>query len=360
MSDSEKLTAFLDSMPVGTRLRIEDDLGDGFVRLRVSEAERRQAKQDIRCVEDAVIEMLRNARDAHARTIIMGTSRSGSMRRIVMADDGDGVPERLIDRIFEPRVTSKLNSMTMDEWGVHGRGMALYSIKENSVRAECLSSVEGKGSVFLVDFDCSKIPEKSDQSTSSPLLKASDGTWRVGPGPHNILKTASEFALSNRSVCTLYLGSLVDCAATMHAFGRQSNLSVDEESEIAPIKRLGLACDAAQLREYAQALGIDMSIRSAHRIAAGQIAPLPPLLESLEKMREGEAVGVAKRASKPKSAACDHRGLKIDASDLEEFSSALKSAYANLARDYYLEGDVEPNIRVSSDGIHVVFPVEKL
>jgi len=112
MSDSETLAAFLDSTPAGTRLRVEDDLGDGFVRLRVSEAERRQAKQDIRCVEDAVIEMLRNARDAHARTIIMGTSRSGDARRIVVADDGDGVPERLRDRIFEPRVTSKLNSMT--------------------------------------------------------------------------------------------------------------------------------------------------------------------------------------------------------------------------------------------------------
>ena len=85
MSDSETLAAFLDSTPAGTRLRVEDDLGDGFVRLRVSEAERRQAKQDIRCVEDAVIEMLRNARDAHARTIIMGTSRSGDARRIIVA-----------------------------------------------------------------------------------------------------------------------------------------------------------------------------------------------------------------------------------------------------------------------------------
>lgn len=360
MSDPEKLAAFLDAMPSGSHLRIEDDLGDGFVRLRVSEAERRQAKQDIRCVEDAVIEMLRNARDAHARTIIMGTSRSGSIRRIVMADDGDGIPARLLDRIFEPRVTSKLDSMTMDEWGVHGRGMALYSIRENAVRAECLSSLEGKGSVFLVDFDCSKISEKSDQSTSSPLLKAPDGTWRVGPGPHNILKTASEFALSNRSVCTLYLGSLVDCAATMHAFGRQSNLGAIDESEVAPIKRLGLARDAAQLKDCAQMLGIDMSIRSAHRIVAGQVAPLPPLLESLEKMREEDAAGTAKRSGKSKNAALDYRGLKIDASDLEEFSSALKSAYASLARDYYLEGDIEPNIRVTSDGIHVLFPVEKL
>ena len=144
MSDSETLAAFLDSTPAGTRLRVEDDLGDGFVRLRVSEAERRQAKQDIRCVEDAVIEMLRNARDAHARTIIMGTSRSGDARRIIVADDGDGVPERLRDRIFEPRVTSKLNSMTMDEWGVHGRGMALYSVREMPSALNALPPLRAK------------------------------------------------------------------------------------------------------------------------------------------------------------------------------------------------------------------------
>ena len=122
---------------------------------------------------------------------------------------------------FEPRVTSKLNSMTMDEWGVHGRGMALYSVRENAERAECIASVEGKGSIFLVEFDCSKTPEKSDQSTPPSLVKQSVGTWTVSSGPHNILKTASEFALANRDVCTLYLGSIIDSAATMYAFGRQ-------------------------------------------------------------------------------------------------------------------------------------------
>ena len=91
----KRLLHFLIPRLLARGFAVEDDLGDGFVRLRVSEAERRQAKQDIRCVEDAVIEMLRNARDAHARTIIMGTSRSGDARRIIVADDGDGIPERL-------------------------------------------------------------------------------------------------------------------------------------------------------------------------------------------------------------------------------------------------------------------------
>ena len=360
MSDSEKLAAFLDSLPAGTRLRVEDDLGDGFVRLRVSEAERRQAKQDIRCVEDAVIEMLRNARDAHARTIIVGTSRSGSVRRIVMADDGDGVPERLRDRIFEPRVTSKLNSMTMDDWGVHGRGMALYSIRENAARAECITSVEGKGSIFLVEFDCVKTPEKSDQSTPPSLVKQSDGTWAIGSGPHNILKCASEFALTNRDVCTTYLGSLIDCAATMYAFGRQFLGANDSAKTAAPIKRLGLMRDAASLVDGAQALGIDMSTRSAHRILAGEIAPLAPLLETLDRVHEGEPGSMKKVAKPAASANRDFRGLKISPDDLESFSSALKKAYAELAESYYLEADVEPSIRISGDSVHVAFPLSKL
>ena len=360
MSDSEKLAAFLDSMPAGTRLRVEDDLGDGFVRLRVSEAERRQAKQDIRCVEDAVIEMLRNARDAHARTIIVGTSRSGCTRRIVMADDGDGVPQRMRDRIFEPRVTSKLDSMTMDDWGVHGRGMALYSIRENAVRAECLASAEGKGSVFFAEFDCSKTPEKTDQSTASPLVKQSDGTWTVGAGPHNIVKVATEFALSNRSACTVYLGSMVDAAATMYAFGRQFLVAGEQDEDAAPIKRLGLARDASSLVAAAGDFGIDMSTRSAHRIIAGQVAPLSPLLETLNRERAEAQDGVKKREKRTANALCDHRGLKIAADDLDAFSASLKAAYEQLAESYYLEPDVEPSIRLAADGLHVVFPVAKL
>ena len=80
------LAAFVERVTSKSLFRVESDLGHGFVRLKVSEAERRQAKQDIRCVEDAVIEMLRNARDAHARSIFLATSKSGSLRRIVMID----------------------------------------------------------------------------------------------------------------------------------------------------------------------------------------------------------------------------------------------------------------------------------
>ena len=44
------------------------------------------------------------------------------------------------ERIFDARVTSKLESMKMDRWGVHGRGMALFSIKQNTDEARVVTS----------------------------------------------------------------------------------------------------------------------------------------------------------------------------------------------------------------------------
>ncbi len=66
MNDANELISFIASMSGEGNLRVEENLGEGYVRLRVSEAERRQAKHDIQHVEDIVIEMLRNARDAGA------------------------------------------------------------------------------------------------------------------------------------------------------------------------------------------------------------------------------------------------------------------------------------------------------
>ena len=86
------LEAFIENVSGDSHLRVEADLGDGFVRLRSAEAERRQAAHDIRSTEDIVIEMLRNARDAHAKSVFAAVSREGGRRRIVMVDDGDGVP----------------------------------------------------------------------------------------------------------------------------------------------------------------------------------------------------------------------------------------------------------------------------
>ena len=78
--EGDTLSDFIDDVCGESRLRVEDDLGDGFVRLRSSEAERRQAAQDIRSSEDVVIELLRNARDAGASRIFLATQKSGNAR----------------------------------------------------------------------------------------------------------------------------------------------------------------------------------------------------------------------------------------------------------------------------------------
>ena len=134
--DANTLIDFVSSVSGDAYLKVEESLGDGFVRLRISEAERRQAKHDIRSFEDVVVELLRNSRDAHARRIFIASSTRGRHAHA----DGDRrrcrrAGRTCTTRIFEPRVTSKLETMVMDRWGVHGRGMALFSVRENVLSA---------------------------------------------------------------------------------------------------------------------------------------------------------------------------------------------------------------------------------
>ena len=106
MSDANELISFIASMSGEGNLRVEENLGEGYVRLRVSEAERRQAKHDIQHVEDIVIEMLRNARDAGADKVYLATTKEDGVRTLVFLDNGSGVPQDMQERIFDARVTS--------------------------------------------------------------------------------------------------------------------------------------------------------------------------------------------------------------------------------------------------------------
>lgn len=112
--DGKNLSDFVDSVAKDSHLRVESDLGDGYFRLRASEAQRRQAQQDIRSCEDVVIEMLRNSRDAGAKNIFVATNSQENFRYILVIDDGQGVPRSHHKTIFEPYVTSKLDTMTTD------------------------------------------------------------------------------------------------------------------------------------------------------------------------------------------------------------------------------------------------------
>lgn len=350
------LVDFVASVSGDTAVRVEESYGDGFVRLRVGEAERRQAKHDIRCAEDVVIEMLRNSRDANSRTIIVATTREGDARSIVMVDDGSGVPASMCDRIFDARVTSKLDSVHMDRWGVHGRGMALFSIKENAKSAKVMASNPGLGSSIRIDVDAKALGERKDQSTWPTVGKGDEGE-QVLRGPHNIVRTCCEFALEERADCAVYLGSPAEALATMRALAQvapdgSSLLFVDDPETVPVIRRPAIAGDAQELASIASSLGLDISERTAHRILARQIKPLRPITS---KLQHHSGLPGPKEVDLMR----DRRGLRVSSDDASEFSRVMERDFEFLAERYYLALASEPRVHVSKDRITVTFDLEK-
>jgi hypothetical protein len=353
------LVSFVSSMGGERSLRVEESLGEGYVRLRVAEAERRQAKHDIRCVEDMVIELLRNARDAGARHIYVATAREGGLRTTTMLDDGSGIPSDMQERVFEARVTSKLESVHMDRWGVHGRGMALFSVRENAVSAEVISSGEGKGSSIRVVTDVAELPERADQSSWPSLGTDDEGAQSCVRGPHNIVRTCCEFALEERGSCEVYLGSPAEVAATARARTTPSVdgsdlLFIDSLASLPVLERLRAAADASDLRAQAAALGLEMSERTAHRIVIGQINPLRSVVARLT-----HAGGSAAGQSRPVDLARDRRGLRLSSSDAQEFSRVMERDFALLGERYYLSLASDPKVRVGHRKITVTFDLEE-
>lgn len=358
MADND-LISFIASMSGEGNLRVEENLGEGFVRLRVSEAERRQAKHDIQHVEDIVVEMLRNARDACARNIYVATSKEEGVRTLLFIDDGDGVPEDMRERIFDARVTSKLESMKMDRWGVHGRGMALFSIRQNVESAYVVASGAGLGSSFRVSVDTACLAERADQSSWPSVDKSDDGSLVCTKGPHNIVRAICEFACEERHGCDVYIGSPTEIAATLYERAARTLdaaqlLFMDSEVNLPVVSRLGFASDAGEFIRIANSIGLDLSERTAHRIIAGSIKPLRSVASRLLRERD----------SRPQSPAQidlsrDRRGLKISKSDLESFSRSLEKDFTDLASAYYIHLSSEPKIRVASDRITVTFELGK-
>jgi len=359
--DQSSLLGFVAEVAGDRALRVEESFGDGFVRLRVGEAERRQAKHDIRCVEDAVVELLRNARDASARQIYVATSRDADLRTLTVLDDGEGIPPAMQQRVFEARVTSKLDSVHVDKWGVHGRGMALFSIRENAQSAEVMASGTGLGSSLRVRFCTSELPERSDQSTWPTLVQGTDAdeASRSFTGPHNICRTCCEFALEEQRSCEVWLGSPAEIIATARRRARVSVsdtelLFTDDLTELPVLERLRYATGAQQLMELAGGLGLEISERTAHRILSGQIKPLRSVraraLHLAAPAQPAQEVDLYK----------DRRGLKLHEADVEEFSRSMAQTFEQLASKYYLELAAEPRVRVSGSRITVTFEVDKL
>jgi len=361
MSDSSLLN-FIEQVSGEVQSRVEENLGDGFVRLRSAEADRRQAKHDIRSSEDIVIELLRNARDAGADTIFIATTKDNDVRSLTIIDNGDGIPESMRALIFDPRVTSKLDNMVMDDWGVHGRGMALYSIRVNTDEAKVMDSQPGSGSSFFIRVDTTALPERTDQSTLPTLERDEDGAIHVSRGPHNIARKTIEFALVHRSKTqqrgiTVYYGSPSEIVATLIEYGQQRLdnerlLFCTDPSSLPFCEQLAACGDAAELVDTSTRFGLDISERTAHRITSGQIPPLQPLLDSVLPRRTPSSPD-------PIDLTKDTRGLKLTREDIDSFSRTMEKAFEPLAKQYYLSLSAMPKISVKGDSITVRFSIEK-
>lgn len=352
---------FIDTVCNDSRLRVEDDLGDGFVRLRSDEAERRQAAHDIRSSEDIVIELLRNSRDAHAKHIFLAVSKEGSSRSITVIDDGDGVPGNLHETIFEPRVTSKLDTIHMDKWGVHGRGMALFSVKTNSLSAQIASSASGQGCSLIVVTDVQKVSERVDQS-SFPQLVMSDSGVLSFRGPRNIVRTACEFAFEHRESLSVYFGSPTEIAAALYSVGlfqtTPSQRAFDSKDSVRIPFRLCFAASDKDFQQIANEIGLPMSARTARRIMDGEIAPAQNLLHRIasESFPNKSKSHSKKNASSPSDEGSSSK-LKLSSEDKEAFESAIRVSFEELAGKYYLEADVDTKVSIEKDVLRISIPL---
>lgn len=359
------LENFIEDVSGDQYLRVQDDLGHGFVRLRAAEAQRRQAKQDIRSSEDVIIELLRNARDAHATTIFIASWTEGEKRHITILDDGDGIPPDMHSTVFEPFVTSKLDSFHADKWGVHGRGMALYSIQQNTEDAHIVASAPGLGSVFSITTNTSELPEKRDQSTIPSINKDAQGK-SVLRGPHNIIRTVLEFAIEERSTIALYYGSCASIVSTLYNLGSSaaqhlSSIFDTYDANTPYLHRFAYTFDAESLSALATSLGFPISTRTAHRIINGEIEPLPLHLELLTKQTTQQHNAAAAVQEWTTSGNQFHTGtkqFKFTKEDLETFSQEIRRAYSSLAHAYYLDASIEPRIQTKGNELIVKIPLE--
>jgi hypothetical protein len=353
---SDDLLEFVSAVSGEAFLKVEENLGDGFVRLRTSEAERRQAEHDIRSAEDIIVELLRNARDAHAQHVFLATSRDGDRRLITMIDDGVGIPDTHHEQIFQPRVTSKLETMVMDRWGVHGRGMALFSIRAHAAEARVAASDLHRGTSVTLRIDTNTLPERADQSTWPVVERDEHGALVVSRGPHNIIRKVLEFACEHPEL-DIYLGSPSEVAATLSSVARSvldvSELLFSDSPERFPVwQRPASASDAAEFVEISSAIGLPLSERTAHRILAGELVPVETVLAQSQTEEEPPA------PPEP-DIYRDRRGLKIHHTDLARFKQDLVRAFDDLAERYFLNLKGEPKVHIAKNTVRVRFDIDK-
>lgn len=337
-------------------LKIEEDFGQGYVRLNIGEAERRQAKHDIQSMEDIVLEMLRNSRDAGASKIFIASTKEDNLiRKVSIIDDGDGIPTGVHEKIFEPRVTSKLQKIITDRYGIHGRGMALFSIRQAADEIELVFSAPGRGSVFRVQTSTGLLTERKDQSTY-PTIKYRKGEPIIIRGPHNIIRTVLEFNLDHQNL-EIYLGSPTEILATMYQLCM--TVTDDEESDRTQNykiwKCLNSIKSAAILTEVAdRKLGLRVSIRNAQRVISDRISPLRPMLEMVSEPKQHEEPEKRKIDLLQAEPIAKH----ISQEDLNHLAKVIAGEFRVIGDKYFIEISGIPEVQAEKDCLRVTIRLQ--
>ena len=359
--DGEDLLAFVRKFTDSDTFTVEEELGHGYVRLKVTEAERRQALQDIRCVEDVVKELVRNARDAGATHIFVTFQKEkGRWRNINVLDNGRGIPAILHRKIFEARVTSKVQDVVKDYFGVHGRGMALFSIKQVAEDIHLVHSEENHGTIIHARIDTTKLPEKKDQSTFPRLETGEEGEMAIAGGPRNVPRVLTEFALSSDAL-NIFLGSNAEILATLyhHSAELRRSWASGEGSVSRPLWfELGSIKEGRMLHDFCSSrLGLAVSERNSFRILELEIQPLMSINELL---KEGDAVLPARRADlhrQPRVSWGDHLARRLSQEDITHICGSLQEVFEDIGRRYYLQAETpvvkrRKNRLIISLGLH--------
>jgi hypothetical protein len=202
-----------------------------------------------------------------------------------------------------------------------------------------------------------RIAERSDQSSWPEVEIGENGQPHVTRGPHNLIRRIVEFAIENEGV-HLYVGSPAEIVGTMYVLGAfeidSSALLFADDTDRLPLwQRPAAAADATELAIAAERLGLKISERTAHRILAGEFAPLESVLSLVTGADEEEPKDVSPDIYR------DRRGLKLHATDIADFRRELTKAFDLISERYYLNLKSEPNVTVGKDRVTVRFEVEK-
>ncbi len=226
------------------------DLGSGFARLTGVEGARRGPSR-ISHVEDALAELLRNARDAGARNVLVASTLTRRrFRTLTVLDDGHGIPVPYSDLLFDPGVTTRHLDPVVDPSGrvaPHGAGLSLYHIKQAALAAEVLSP--SSPTAIRATFDTEILPERALQSETRPSksnLRSVLQTFAHNLPPER--RTDAYYGPPARVLATLLRNHIIQSSG-----------------------------GARELEALSRRIGLAVSLRTVQRVLRGEVAPLRPV-----------------------------------------------------------------------------------